>query len=555
MMVLLKRHNLLLTAYCLLLTAYCLLLSSITSFAFAAEEAVITAEQTINCSQSVIPISLPGQPVVLRVNLTTGQRSIISATTCEDLFVNNQSLVARDRGWGRLTAIAVEPSGSLIVGALQNNYNWIANGGAQIGPSLYRVDTASGNRKLLTDFFNPSQGILLPNVHYGIAEAVVDQAGRILVSATSNLYLSGKLFAVDPSTGNRSVLSDSDQSSQGGGGHFSTLALAPLTGQIFVDGELLATAQGNFLNRADVFAVSPTSGFRTPTSDFRNAAQGTISSLFQSYSGLAANDSSGGNGQVNPIAVNPGTGQLYAVVNAGTDIRSALFSVDPTSGFRTLVSDFGNSALGRFIDNPIALKVTQSGQILLLDDGRPNTAGALVAIDPQSGSRTVISDFSNPNQGTGSLPTALALGTIPATVLSPGNGGGGSNSSPNPTLTMSASSSTVRVGLPIVYNLVFTNGNAANISNVILTAKLSNKTKWVSTNTSLGKCRGKSVIVCKFNTVNVGGTISINITALAKKLGATVANVVVKYKIPVKAGSKKLRLRSMKSKVSTTILR
>jgi|GEM_PF-1130842 len=46
--------------------------------------------------------------------------------------------------------------------------------------------------------------------------------------------------------------------------------------------------------------------------------------------------------------------ETYVVdINAGTNILGALFRVDPISGNRALVSDFGNAAQGPLVNDPV----------------------------------------------------------------------------------------------------------------------------------------------------------------------------------------------------------
>jgi hypothetical protein len=90
----------------------------------------------------------------------------------------------------------------------------------------------------------------------------------------------------------------------------------------------------------------------------------------------------------------------------------ALFrlSPDPVTGelIRTVLTDFGvGPSTGR---NPRAVAVEPDGQILVLN-GSGGTTGVpfaerplLVRIDPETGARTVVSDFGNRQQGDPSDP-------------------------------------------------------------------------------------------------------------------------------------------------------
>ncbi|MGH2670303.1 MAG: hypothetical protein ACRDH5_14500, partial [bacterium] len=78
--------------------------------------------------------------------------------------------------------------------------------------------------------------------------------------------------------------------------------------------------------------------------------------------------------------------------DAGTGSRGALFRVDPLSGARTLVSDFGSGANPGA--EPVGVAVESNGTLLVVDaDAGTGSLGALFRVDPLSGTRTVLSDF------------------------------------------------------------------------------------------------------------------------------------------------------------------
>ena len=105
---------------------------------------------------------------------------------------------------------------------------------------------------------------------------------------------------------------------------------------------------------------------------------------------------------------------LVTDLDAGTNFHGALFRVNPANGNRTLVSDFGNSAqgtLGTLQGNPHGVALDVYGRILIIDGGfGTNGRGALFRVNPTSGYRTVVSDFGNSAQGTLGLdPVGVAL--------------------------------------------------------------------------------------------------------------------------------------------------
>ena len=85
--------------------------------------------------------------------------------------------------------------------------------------------------------------------------------------------------------------------------------------------------------------------------------------------------------------------------SAGTGGNGALFRVDPVSGARTVLSDFG--AGPNQAENPSGIAVESNGQILVIDPSAGTGGhGALFRVDRVSGARTVLSDFgAGANQG------------------------------------------------------------------------------------------------------------------------------------------------------------
>ena len=142
-----------------------------------------------------------------------------------------------------------------------------------------------------------------------------------------------------------------------------------------------------------LFRVDPVSGNRTLFSDFSNAAQGLPLPRFTS--GQVAIEASG------DILVLGGD-------EIAGEIAGGLFRVDPVSGNRILLSDFGNAALGPVgALEPSGMAVEASGDILVVDQG---PRGGLFRVDPVSGNRILLSDFGNAAQGPlGINPFAVAV--------------------------------------------------------------------------------------------------------------------------------------------------
>src|SRR3954468_22512905 len=96
--------------------------------------------------------------------------------------------------------------------------------------------------------------------------------------------------------------------------------------------------------------------------------------------------------------------RIYVVdPGAGTQRKGALYRID-SAGQRTLLTDFGfqshlpgvrREPLGKF---PIAVAIEQDGTILVLDRDAGGH-GELFTVDPGSGGRAVLSDFGDSKQG------------------------------------------------------------------------------------------------------------------------------------------------------------
>ncbi len=96
---------------------------------------------------------------------------------------------------------------------------------------------------------------------------------------------------------------------------------------------------------------------------------------------------------------------------AGTGGNGALFRVDRISGNRGLVSDFGNAAQGPAGIEPFGLALEAAGTVLVIDPSAgTGNLGALFRVDRLSGLRVQLSDFGNAAQGAlGANPTGVAV--------------------------------------------------------------------------------------------------------------------------------------------------
>lgn len=239
---------------------------------------------------------------------------------------------------------------------------------------LMRVDPSNGRRTLLSDFSDMGQGAL------GIDPFAMADEGSgtfIVVDLNGGTGLRGALFRVDKGGAARTLVSDFGDPIQG------PLGVDPLAVAIEPTGDLLvvdpnARREGHGL----LWRVNPKSGRRNVLSDLVDPAQGSQI------------------GRPGGVAVEPAGTILLVSPDWGVEARGALWRISPKTGSRTLLSDFGNAGQGDLGMDPFAIAVPASGAILIFDPGAGREAkGALFQVDPRSGVRALISDFGDPGQG------------------------------------------------------------------------------------------------------------------------------------------------------------
>ena len=259
------------------------------------------------------------------------------------------------------------------------------------------------------------------------AQAATIHGGDILVvDARVN-----KLFRVDPNTGARTVISDFQNPSQGPlGQSLSGVAIGP--GKIFVTAATVG-----------IYAVDPNTGNRTLVSDFtKGAFQGDVFGSAVDASGrVIANWAQFSGAPKSIVRVNTPTDTRVVITDLAnaaqgdgfdccvsyfTDLaleRSGaiiagltwfspagpaqdagdLYRVDPISGHRSLVSDFSDPAQGAINLVPsTGIAIEQSGMILVntrASSSAPSARDFLLRIDPVTGHRTVLSAFDHATQG------------------------------------------------------------------------------------------------------------------------------------------------------------
>ena len=101
----------------------------------------------------------------------------------------------------------------------------------------------------------------------------------------------------------------------------------------------------------------------------------------------------------------------------GSGRKGALFEIDGT-GHRTVLTDFGGTSLSLIGRNkkqpkgklPTDVAIARDGSIFVVD-ALAGKKGQLFAINPTTGARVILSDFGDPGQGpTGERPSRLVTG-------------------------------------------------------------------------------------------------------------------------------------------------
>ncbi|MGH8899701.1 MAG: PxKF domain-containing protein, partial [Egibacteraceae bacterium] len=208
--------------------------------------------------------------------------------------------------------------------------------------------------------------------------------GVLVVDPEAGTGGAGALFVLTPAAlnpsvsnpgGKRGLLSDFGDPATGPVGVDPVGVAADLRRVPAADGDVLVVDpnEGTILpGQTDgaglLSVVSPVTGKRTVLSDFSSLAEGPVGA------------------QPHDVALESDGQILVADRDAGTDLRGALFRVDPATGRRVVLSDFGDPQQGELGNNPRGVAVERDGGILVADP----SPGLLFRIDPADGSRTVL---------------------------------------------------------------------------------------------------------------------------------------------------------------------
>ncbi len=259
--------------------------------------------------------------------------------------------------------------------------------------ALFRVNPLNGSRSVVSDFAAAAQGPM-GDTPSGV---VLGPGGDILVSTLNGVGvggpgLPGRLFRVNPVTGVRTLVSDFGSAAQGPvGADPEAIAMLSPTEALVLDSN--AQPPGGGIARGLLFRVNLASGARTVLSNFSDIAQGPL--------GIEPSDVEfEANGAL--VVIDSATGQNQ---------RGTLVRVDPVTGARTLISDFSDPTKGPLGGHPFGLAVEPSGGILVIDDlAGTNGVGTLFRVNPTTGIRAVVSDFGVLGQGPlGAQPVGVTM--------------------------------------------------------------------------------------------------------------------------------------------------
>ena len=514
---------------------FCLGLS-LTTIGHAEIEAVVVGKW---CNDDSGPCD-----AAFRVNLFTGQRTLLSAYTTEDhqRAVNefnggSTSELSLNRGGNSWFELTISQSGEIYLMTNQDRYSPPGRGGT-VDRTLYAVDATNGSRRFVSVLQDSVYGGLELSRLEALPTGTILGVGRYLTSTPgrSSPNTNG-LFSIDATTGQTALLSYSGQSSQGP--IFGEFLDVDSSGRIFV---------GSTMSGYTVFEVDTLSGIRTEI-------------------GRLAGVSFKCHGASNIGSSVDLSGKIYCAKNIFNE--KALYVIDTaTNSAPVKLSDYSNPSQGPLIFYPVDQTLWTTGNLLQLDNGDNGKQGlgGIYLVDTQTGIRSLISNFQDATQGPPVYNArAMAIGDLPAFVGiedngNSGGGNGGSDGSPSqptdpePMISKVTQSSPVSVQVeePYSYTVTWSNSGASEALNSKLTDSLPKKSTLLSAVPSQGICSGKRLVVCKFGTVSAGAAVTVTLNLSVRKPGTARNTAVVAYKA-VRAGSKKKRGYKLKS-VGTTVV-
>jgi hypothetical protein len=273
----------------------------------------------------------------------------------------------------------------------QGTYGFFTNHGppGDFG-GLLGVQLATGTRQTLSDFNDPAKG----PVGFALQMTAGLSPNELLVGAEykpdGDTAMRGALFSVNLLTGKRAIVRDFGGFSNDG----TSYAYSPWGLTRDLSGRILVIVSTDLPR---LYRLDPTTDTLTVLSDLGNASQGPVG------------------GTPRAIAQHPSGAILVVKDGIG---NGALLRVDPVSGSRSVLSDFGNPSQGPKGLSPVDVVVSPLGEVLVGTYGPP---GAVFRVDILTGARVLVSDLSNPSQGPlGCHARAVAIAAGGVLVLDDG---------------------------------------------------------------------------------------------------------------------------------------
>jgi hypothetical protein len=324
---------------------------------------------------------------LLVVDQTTGDRSVFS-----------------DFGAPAQGPLGVSPCGISVLPGLLGLGDTLfvldSKAGTNNRGELFRVDQGTGIRQIFTDFGNGAQGPLGQSpVSLATTNGLLGIGATILVlDSEAGTNGRGALFSVDEVTQNRQIINDLGVSSQGPlGVQCSAVITAPGLLGLGTAETLIVDEKGGTNQRGAILLVNIVTGQRTLLSDFGNSKQGPLGA----HPVAAA---------VSPAILDLTNTVLVLDSQAGTNGRGALFVLN-SSGFRILLSDFGDYTSGPLGGQAQQVAVVNGTEIVLTDNAAGLfSKGALFSVDPSSGFRSLLADFAEVLEGPTLSQSPIGIG-------------------------------------------------------------------------------------------------------------------------------------------------
>lgn len=274
-------------------------------------------------------------------------------------------------------------NGSALAAPLSDLVVTVRSAGTDGRGALVKVDAVTGVRTLLSDFGDPSQGTPLGATVSGVT---VDASGNyVVLDRTGGSNGRSLIVRVDAATGHRTLVSDLGDATQG------PISANPEAVHLLPDGDYFVPEEDHARpGIAVLYRVDHVTGQRTILNDLTDPSLGPTA--VQAERGA--------------IELLPGGGYniLLTDQNAGSNGQGALFRIDGRTNQRTLLSDLGNPEQGPVQINSEAVVIERDGNVIVIEGDNPEAS--VLRVDPVTGLRTLVSDFGDPSQG----PIGISVG-------------------------------------------------------------------------------------------------------------------------------------------------